>query len=95
MASDNHTALPGEINYPLVDRWTVGHAALGSVLGLIKMPAWATITIAVGWEIIERPLKNQFPDMFPHSTQDTFANSLMDAIAVIGAWGLMRSLPER
>ena len=42
-----------------------------------------TTFLAIGWEIIERRLKELRPDLFPHPSQDTPVNALFDVAAVI------------
>lgn len=74
----------------MVDRFTLAHAGVGAVYGLLGF-GWApVVALAIGWELLERPLKNALPGAFPHATQDTAANALMDAAAVITAWWVVR-----
>lgn len=89
------TALPGTINGNMFDRFTVAHAGVGVAYGLVGMPFWLAAVLAVGWEFAERPLKNEFPEFFPHSSQDTIANATVDSIAVIGGWWLASQLRRR
>ena len=90
---DQRTALPGEINHAWVDRYTIGHFAVGTLAGLGRVPWWATIGGAVLWELVERPLKNHLPRWFPFSTQDTIGNAIVDILAVTAGWGLIKLLP--
>lgn len=85
-------ALPGEINYPPVDRFTLAHLAVGFLLGAVRLPPWAIVPVATGWEVAERPLKENFPGLFPHRTQDTFANAAVDALAMIGGYYIWRRM---
>ena len=55
------TADPGTINGDAIDRFTLAHAASGAVAGALRSPWWATLTGALLWEIVERPLKNKYP----------------------------------
>lgn len=80
-----------EINGAPVDRFTIGHAAVGVIMGLKGMPFWAAATVAIGWELIENPLKDRFPDMFPVPTHDTFENAAFDAMAMMAGWGAMQA----
>ena len=85
-------ALPGEINYEPIDRFTAAHAAVGFVMGAARVPMPLVITAAVGWEIIERPLKRAHSSLFPSQTQDSFQNATVDALAMILGrylWSLM------
>jgi hypothetical protein len=90
----NRTAEPGEINWPPFDRFTLGHLAVGIMLGLIRMPWWGAGTFAVGWEIVERPMKDNFPGLFPHATQDTLPNAVVDAAAMMVGWGIIQLFPK-
>ncbi len=89
------TARPGEINGSAFDRFTVGHAAVGVILGLVRVPWWVALGTAVGWEIIERPLKRHVPQMFPHATQDSLPNALVDVAAMVLGWGAMSLFPKK
>ncbi len=81
-----------QINHSAIDRWTLGHAGVGLLYGVLKVPWWAATILAVGWEVVERPLKRNIPRMFPHASQDTFMNALFDVIAVMVGWGAGRLL---
>jgi hypothetical protein len=83
-------SLPGEINYEPIDRYTVPHAAAGVVLGAARLPLWAVALVAVGWELVERPLKDAHPSLFPRQSQDSLANAAVDALAMVGGWALWR-----
>ena len=86
------TAAPGTINGDTVDRFTLAHAAVGAAYGMLGLRWGTVVVLAIGWELLERPLKNAVPQAFPHATQDTAANALADTAAVIGAWWLVRRL---
>ncbi len=89
------TALPGEVNYGLIDRWTIGHVGVGTWLGLLRVPWWGALIVAVGWEIIERPLKDRVFYKMTGATQDTLGNSIADAAATMIGWGVIRMLPPQ
>lgn len=76
------TARPGEVNYPVVDRFTLLHAGFGALLSILGASRNQTLAVAIGWELLERPLKRSMPQIFPNSTQDTIANMIGDAIAM-------------
>lgn len=82
------TAVAGEINGEAFDRYTLLHFGVGLVFGLAGAPAFASSLVAIGWELIERPLKDAFPVAFPVSTQDTAVNSLVDSGAMMLGWGI-------
>jgi hypothetical protein len=89
----NRKALPGEVNHDLVDRWTLGHLGAGWGLGLVRAPWWVALGIALGWELVENPLKRHVFRSMIGSTQDTFANSVVDVITLMVGWGMMKALP--
>jgi len=89
----NRTAYPGEINYPPLDRFTAAHYAVGVILGAARVPWWGALIFAVGWEIIERPIKRAAPRLFPHGTQDTVPNMICDALAMVGGYTTWQLLP--
>ena len=76
------------INHDPVDRFTGAHAARGVVYGVAGVPWWAAAVAAVGWELAENPLKDRYPEWFPHASHDTAANATFDALAVMGGWAL-------
>jgi hypothetical protein len=39
------------------DKYTLAHYAFGVVLGAARLPWWAALAVAIGWEVVERPLK--------------------------------------
>ena len=61
--------LPGEQS--VVDRWSLGHASVGVLYGVTKMPWWVALGLAVVWEVVENPLKDEFPDFFPDAKHDS------------------------
>lgn len=85
-------ALPGSINGDALDRFTIAHGALGFAMGVLGAPGWAAVSWALGWELLERVLKDRIPRAFPNATQDTAPNAILDAGAVIGGWWLGRKL---
>ncbi len=80
-------------NVDPVDRYTIGHFSVGTLLGLMRVPWWGAIAFAVGWELIEDPLKDLVPGIFPHASHDAFVNSFLDAAAMMAGWGAMQLLP--
>lgn len=87
------TAKPGQINHATVDRFTLGHVAIGVIMGLVNVPptwAWA---VAIGWELLERPLKKNIPEIFPHPEQDTLPNAIGDIAAMLIGYNAIRALP--
>ncbi len=87
MARRRSRALQTEI----VNAWTLGHAAAGLLVGFARVPWWGALLLSVGWEAVEHPLKDQWPDAFP-TGQDTTASSAADVAAFMVGWGIARVL---
>ena len=84
------------INQAPVDRYTLSHAALGLILGAWRVPLPWVIAAAVGYELIEGPLKDTAPEgFFPYASKDSFVNSAGDALATVGGWYLWTTLFEQ
>lgn len=87
-------ALPLPANQAPIDRYTIGHLAFGTMLGLARVPWWAALGTTIAFEyLIEDELKKVLPKMFPVPTQDSPENSLLDSVAVMLGWALIRQLP--
>jgi len=86
------SAPPGEINGDLWDRFTLAHLAVGGALGYLRTPLALAVAAGVGWELIERPLKEVAPELFPHSTQDSLPNAIGDVGAVLAGWFIASKL---
>jgi hypothetical protein len=85
------TAGPGEINHAFFDPYSLVHGLVGVFAAVVlRFGFLATLALAVGWEVVEHLLKNIVPGIFPHPTQDTFANSAGDVIATMLGWLLVR-----
>lgn len=83
-------ARPHEINGGPFDRFTLGHAAFGTILGLGRANFTTALALGVGVELLEVVLKDRFPDAFPSASQDTPINQIVDVAAVIAGWGLIQ-----
>jgi len=92
--TDPFQALPGEINYDPLDRFTFAHAASGAAMGLFRLPWWVALMTAVSWDLIERALKAGFPGWFPHYTQDTAQHVACDAAAWMLGWAVTYQLMD-
>jgi hypothetical protein len=88
-------ALPGEINYPPVDRYSLAHGLIGVAAGLAGFGFWQTMGIAVGWEIVEHVLKNLVPPLFAYPSQDTLVNSFGDVISTMLGWAVATAVRQR
>ena len=84
----------GELNYAFVDPYSLAHAAVGALLGLLGLRLGALLAIAIGWELAEHVLKNLVPAAFPHPTQDTLANSTGDVLSALVGWAIARGEPR-
>ena len=90
--TSTNTARPGEVNYPIVDRFTLVHAGFGALLSIMGASRNQALAVAIGWELLERPLKRSMPQIFPHSTQDTILNMIGDAVANYLGYSAMEKL---
>ena len=86
MKHDVRPAQPGEINGSYFDRFTLVHFASGYAFGKLPISNIEALVIAVGWEIIEDRLKEQYPAVFPNASLDTKENALTDAFAFMLAF---------
>jgi len=86
------TAAPGEVNYPIIDSFTLVHFGVGALLSILGASQKQTLAISLGWELFERPLKRTMPRLFPHTTQDTIPNMVGDLIANELGYLFMESL---
>lgn len=82
----------GEINYHIFDRFTFVHLIIGCIYGVWGIKFWLMICLAIVWELIENPLKANFPSIFPHGSSDTIQNAVSDCIAVCLGWTLITYL---
>ena len=80
-------ARPGEVNYDFFDRYTAAHFATGIGLGVARLNWWQAALFAIGWEIIESPLKRAVPRAFPYSSEDTLSNAAGDVLGMMAGWG--------
>jgi hypothetical protein len=77
-----------EINKDLFDPYTLAHGAIGWGLAKVGVSFTWSFLIAVGWEIVEPVLKENYPDYFPNPSRDSSFNKFTD----IGAWMIGYSL---
>lgn len=78
------------MNYALVDRFTLVHAAIGGTYALLGLGAVVAFVLAVVWEVAENPLKARVPALFPNATRDTLRNAVGDVIALMCGWAIAR-----
>jgi hypothetical protein len=94
-AASQRVARPGEINYALLDPYSLAHAGVGAMLALSGFSLGSLLIIAVGWEVAEHIFKNLIPWFFPHPTQDTLANSIGDVLSALAGWYLCGRLMQK
>lgn len=73
-----------------VNAYTPAHVAAGVLLGFGRVPWWAALGLAVGWEAVEHPIKDAYPKLI--GEQDTVAGSAGDVLGVMLGWGIARVL---
>jgi hypothetical protein len=78
------------INQAPADRFTLAHLVLGFVAGELGASPLQAVAVAVGWELVETPLKRAAPAVFPHASADTLANATVDALAFMAGYLLSR-----
>jgi len=80
---------PGD-GQPPVDIWTGWHAAIGVAYGAVGVPWEYALSAAVLWEVVENPLKDRLPEIFPDACHDTLGNAVADVAAVMVGYALGR-----
>ena len=86
-------ALPGEINGDPIDRFTLAHLGWGAAFGAAGAPWWVALLSSVVWDVLlEPPLKDHFPRIFPNATQDTPQRVATDTAAWMLGWGVVTTL---
>ena len=83
----------GQANVAPVDRFTLGHGAMGLMLGLWGMPWYWALISGIGFEVAEIGLKRIAPGVFPVGTQDTWANATFDTGAWMAGWAAGKAIP--
>jgi hypothetical protein len=74
------------VNDKPVDRFTLLHFLGGVALGRAGLRTRHALALGVGWEFVERPLKKKWPHLFPHPSQDSIDNAVVDSAMVgVGA----------
>jgi len=76
------------MNTELFDRFTLFHLLAGYVAKKFGISFTNTVIFSIAFEILESPLKQANPDLFPHPSPDTTTNMIGDTLAVIVGWNL-------
>ena len=76
------------MNTELFDRFTLFHLLAGYVAKNFGLSLSKTILFSIAFELLESPLKQSNPDLFPHPSPDTPKNMFGDTIAVLVGWQL-------
>lgn len=76
----------------MLDRYTVGHAAVGAVYSAMGLSLLSTAALAVAWEVLENPLKDNLPLIFPQASHDSLANATADVVAALVGWAAYRAM---
>jgi hypothetical protein len=71
------------INRAPFDRFTLAHLAGGYLMARAGLSFQAAAALAIGWELVERPLKSSASALFPNPVQDSAPNALVDIGAVL------------
>ena len=66
------------MNTELFDRFTLFHLLAGYVAKKFGISFTKTILFSIAFELLESPLKQNNPDLFPHSSPDTTTNMIGD-----------------
>ena len=73
-----------------IDRYIIGHLAWGGILAASGVPFWGAFALSVGFEILEQPLKEHIPSLFPEPIKDPIGNQVMDTVGVLTGWSIIR-----
>ncbi len=73
-----------------IDIWTGAHAAVGVFYGALGFPWQYALGAAALWEVVENPLKDRLPQVFPDACHDALANAVADVAAVMVGYALGR-----
>ena len=83
------------INTAPLDRFTAAHAAMGIAAAAMGVPLPAVLVIAVGWEVLEQPLKRKFPGRFPNPNPDSTKNAVWDINATVIGYAAGETMRRR
>lgn len=82
-------------NAPIISHYTLAYAGAGAMLQRLQFKWWEAAAVAVAWEIAQRPLKRQLPNLFPAGEQqDDLLGAVVDAGAMLAGWYVTSRLEE-
>lgn len=79
----------------MFDKYTIGHMAFGSVLGLAGVKPLPTIAVATAWELFEQPMKKYVPKLFPDPSFDSPRNIVGDVLGTLAGYAITNILKNR
>ena len=79
----------------LADVYTLGHAAAGAIYARAGWPWETALVMALAWEIVENPLKDAYPHLFPDACHDRIENAVVDVVATLAGWYLFAGKAQR
>ena len=68
-------------NQAPVDVYTFVHLAAGILGQRVGLTLSEVVGAAIGWELMEGPLKTAAPNLFPDPSSDSLENSTVDVLA--------------
>jgi len=79
-----------------VDRYSIGHYAVGVLMGLGRFPWWLALGLSIGWELVEDGLKSNLPAVFPDARPEALNNHFTDIVFNMLGWGTIATIyPEQ
>lgn len=88
-------AAPNAANGRPFDRFSLLHFAGGAVMGMLDFRPAPALAAAIGWDVLERPLKDFFPQFFPVATQDSPRHVMCDVACVMTGYTVIQALGHR
>lgn len=76
------------INKAPADRFTILHFLSGIAMKRLGFSSPSTLAVAIIWEMLESPLKENYPEAFPNPSQDSRPNKTVDVLAMMAGFYL-------
>jgi len=77
------------------DRYSIAHAAVGSVFAVADIPFWCSVASHVGFELIEDQIKDATLSLFPTQTHDSWRNHVGDVVSFSVGYRATESIDSR